>query len=58
MNAVTRPAAGIDLPDARGRTALDGAGRDLTGNPDVTARDVELMSLLQWAVLPGPFGRS
>jgi nudix-type nucleoside diphosphatase (YffH/AdpP family) len=35
---------GIDVPDARGRTGLDQAGRELTGNPDVVIRDVELLA--------------
>ena len=35
---------GIDVPDPRGRTGLDQAGRDLTGNPDVVVRDVEVTS--------------
>jgi nudix-type nucleoside diphosphatase (YffH/AdpP family) len=42
--------AGIDRPDARGRTGLDRAGRDLTGNPDVIVRDVELIATA-WHVL-------
>jgi nudix-type nucleoside diphosphatase (YffH/AdpP family) len=41
---------GIDVPDARGRTGLDRAGRDLTGNPDVVIRDVELLAA-GWHVL-------
>ncbi|MFI1989043.1 NUDIX domain-containing protein [Actinoplanes sp. NPDC020271] len=41
---------GIDIPDARGRTGLDQAGRDLTGNPDVTVLDVELLAAA-WHVL-------
>ncbi|KUL22407.1 NUDIX domain-containing protein [Actinoplanes awajinensis] len=41
---------GIDLPDARGRTGLDQVGRDLTGNPDVIVRDVELLATA-WHVL-------
>jgi nudix-type nucleoside diphosphatase (YffH/AdpP family) len=41
---------GIDVPDGRGRTALDRAGRDLTGNPNVVIRDVELLSS-SWYVL-------
>jgi nudix-type nucleoside diphosphatase (YffH/AdpP family) len=45
---VTTP--GIDLPDARGRTGLDRAGRGLTGNPDVIVRDVELLAAA-WHVL-------
>jgi nudix-type nucleoside diphosphatase (YffH/AdpP family) len=35
---------GIDIPDHRGRTGLDEAGRDLTRNADVVVRDVELVS--------------
>jgi nudix-type nucleoside diphosphatase (YffH/AdpP family) len=41
---------GIDMPDARGRTGLDRAGRDLHGNPDVVVRDVELLATA-WHVL-------
>lgn len=41
---------GLDLPDARGRTGLDRAGRDLTGNPNVRVRDVELIAS-PWHVL-------
>ncbi|MEU4244999.1 NUDIX domain-containing protein [Actinoplanes sp. NPDC026619] len=41
---------GIDVPDARGRTGLDRAGRELTGNPDVVVRDVELLATA-WHVL-------
>src|SRR3954447_705198 len=41
---------GIDAPDARGRTGLDQVGRDLTGNPDVVVRDVELLAS-GWHVL-------
>jgi len=41
---------GVDVPDARGRTGLDRAGRDLTGNPDVVIRDVELIAA-GWHVL-------
>ncbi len=41
---------GIDVPDARGRVGLDQAGRDLTGNPSVIVRDVELTSA-GWHVL-------
>lgn len=49
----TTPATGtpgLDVPDARGRTGLDQAGRDLTGNPDVIVRDVELLAS-GWHVL-------
>jgi len=41
---------GIDVPDARGRTGLDRTGRNLTGNPDVIVRDVELLAAA-WHVL-------
>ncbi|MFE1316783.1 NUDIX domain-containing protein [Kitasatospora phosalacinea] len=41
---------GIDLPDHRGRTGLDRAGRDLDRNPDVRVREVELTSQ-GWHVL-------
>lgn len=41
---------GIDIPDHRGRTGLDTAGRDLTRNADVVIRDVELCSQ-GWHVL-------
>src|SRR5690349_5310516 len=49
LSAMTsRP--GIDIPDARGRTGLDQKGRDLTGNPAVVVRDVELLAAA-WHVL-------
>ena len=35
---------GLDIPDHRGRTGLDQAGRDLARNPNVVIRDVELTS--------------
>ncbi|GAA0433919.1 hypothetical protein Acor_08220 [Acrocarpospora corrugata] len=41
---------GIDVPDGRGRTGLDQAGRDLAGNPRVRVRAVELLSC-SWYVL-------
>jgi nudix-type nucleoside diphosphatase (YffH/AdpP family) len=41
---------GIDVPDSRGRTGLDRVGRDLTGNPGVVVRDVELLAT-GWHVL-------
>jgi len=41
---------GVDVPDHRGRTRLDREGRDLTRNPDVVIRDVELTSS-GWHVL-------
>lgn len=45
-----RAGVGLTVPDARGRTGLDLAGRDLTGNPDVVVRDVELLAA-GWHVL-------
>lgn len=44
------PQPGVDVPDHRGRTGLDQAGRDLDRNPDVIVRDVELTSQ-GWHVL-------
>jgi nudix-type nucleoside diphosphatase (YffH/AdpP family) len=41
---------GIDEPDRRGRTGLDRAGRDLTGNDGVRVREVELLAS-DWYVL-------
>lgn len=41
---------GVDVPDHRGRTGLHLTGRDLTGNPDVVVRDVELVAS-GWHVL-------
>ncbi|MFC4058751.1 NUDIX domain-containing protein [Planomonospora corallina] len=41
---------GIDVPDRRGRTGLDRAGLDLTGNPRVRVREVELLAS-SWYVL-------
>jgi nudix-type nucleoside diphosphatase (YffH/AdpP family) len=41
---------GIDVPDHRGRTSLDQAGRGLARNPDVVVRDVELTAS-GWHVL-------
>jgi nudix-type nucleoside diphosphatase (YffH/AdpP family) len=35
---------GVDVPDARGRTGLDRAGRDLDRNPRVVVRDVRLVA--------------
>lgn len=35
---------GVDEPDRRGRTGLDGVGRDLSGNPRVRVLDVEVLS--------------
>ena len=48
MTAVGVP--GLDVPDSRGRTGLDRVGRDLTGNPGVVVRDVELLAA-GWHVL-------
>ncbi|MCX4751114.1 NUDIX domain-containing protein [Kitasatospora sp. NBC_01287] len=42
--------AGLDTPDRRGRTGLDRHGRELTGNPRVLVRDVEVLSC-DWYVL-------
>lgn len=42
--------AGLDTPDRRGRTGLDQHGRDLTGNPRVRVREVEVLSC-DWYVL-------
>jgi nudix-type nucleoside diphosphatase (YffH/AdpP family) len=36
--------AGVDVPDGRGRIGLDRVGRDLTRNPRVVVRDVEVTS--------------
>jgi nudix-type nucleoside diphosphatase (YffH/AdpP family) len=41
---------GVDVPDARGRTGLDEAGRDLHGNPDVRVTGVEVLATA-WHVL-------
>jgi nudix-type nucleoside diphosphatase (YffH/AdpP family) len=35
---------GVDRPDSRGRVGLDRVGRELTGNPDVVVKDVEVTS--------------
>jgi nudix-type nucleoside diphosphatase (YffH/AdpP family) len=43
-------AAGVDVPDSRGRIGLDRVGRDLTRNPRVQVRDVELLAS-GWHVL-------
>src|ERR1700743_1809603 len=44
------PQPGVDIPDHRGRTGLDQAGRGLNRNPGVVVRDVELTSA-GWHVL-------
>ncbi|MGW6536167.1 NUDIX domain-containing protein [Streptomyces sp. NPDC055051] len=44
------PRPGVDIADHRGRTGLDRAGRELSRNPDVVIRDVELTSQ-GWHVL-------
>ncbi len=44
MNDQRRGRPGLDVPDARGRTGLDEAGRDLTRNPGVRVTDVELVA--------------
>ncbi len=41
---------GADIPDSRGRTGLDQAGRDLTGNPNIVIKDVQVVSD-GWGVL-------
>ncbi|MEC3953179.1 NUDIX domain-containing protein [Nocardia sp. CDC153] len=41
---------GVDVPDRRGRTGLDRHGLDLTGNPRVRIRAVEVLSC-HWYVL-------
>jgi nudix-type nucleoside diphosphatase (YffH/AdpP family) len=41
---MTEVRAGVDVPDRRGRIGLDQVGRDLTRNPRVVVRDVELTS--------------
>jgi nudix-type nucleoside diphosphatase (YffH/AdpP family) len=41
---------GVDVPDDRGRTGLDRAGRGLARNPDVVIREVELVASA-WHVL-------
>jgi hypothetical protein len=41
---VAEPRKGVDIPDGRGRTGLDRVGRDLSRNPDVEIRDVEVIS--------------
>lgn len=43
MSGRRPPTPGVDVPDGRGRTGLDRAGRELRG-PDVVVRDVEVTS--------------
>ncbi|MEV8503909.1 NUDIX domain-containing protein [Actinoplanes sp. NPDC051475] len=50
MDSTILPVPGVDVPDHRGRTGLDRAGRDLSGNPDVVVTDVELLAS-GWHVL-------
>lgn len=50
MSSPSAGRPGVDIPDARGRTGLDRVGRDLTGNPDVVVRDVEVVATA-WHVL-------
>jgi nudix-type nucleoside diphosphatase (YffH/AdpP family) len=54
MNAssgeASRAGPGLDEPDHRGRTGLDQVGRALTGNPDISVLDVELLAA-GWHVL-------
>ncbi|WP_409331989.1 NUDIX domain-containing protein [Trujillonella humicola] len=50
VDAGTVGVRGVDVPDDRGRTGLHLTGRDLTGNPDVVVRDVELVASA-WHVL-------
>jgi nudix-type nucleoside diphosphatase (YffH/AdpP family) len=38
------PRVGVDRPDSRGRSGLDQVGRDLTRNPAVVVRNVEVTS--------------
>ncbi len=40
----TQSHPGADIPDSRGRTGLDQIGRDLTGNPNIVVKDVEVVS--------------
>jgi nudix-type nucleoside diphosphatase (YffH/AdpP family) len=41
---------GVDIPDSKGRTGLDQAGRDLAGNPNIAIKDVQVVSD-GWGVL-------
>ncbi|GAA4384100.1 NUDIX domain-containing protein [Agromyces bauzanensis] len=42
--SVPAPQPGVDVPDRRGRTALDRVGRDLARNPRVRVRDVRVLT--------------
>jgi nudix-type nucleoside diphosphatase (YffH/AdpP family) len=47
VNVQPSPAAGVpgvDVPDRRGRTGLERAGRELDGNPRVRVRDVRVLA--------------
>jgi nudix-type nucleoside diphosphatase (YffH/AdpP family) len=44
MTETTGGRRGEDVPDARGRTGLDRAGRDLDRNPNVVVENVEVIS--------------
>lgn len=50
MDSTILPVPGVDVPDHRGRVGLDREGRDLTRNPDVVVRDVQLLAS-GWHVL-------
>jgi nudix-type nucleoside diphosphatase (YffH/AdpP family) len=41
---IRHPSVGVDRPDGRGRIGLDQVGRDLTRNPAVIVRNVEVTS--------------
>ncbi len=49
-HATTTGRPGVDIPDRRGRTGLDQAGRDLTRNRDIAVKDVQVVSD-GWGVL-------
>jgi nudix-type nucleoside diphosphatase (YffH/AdpP family) len=44
LESLSPVGVGGDRPDSRGRTGLDRVGRDLTRNPSVLVRDVEVTS--------------
>ncbi len=50
VDQIPGPRPGVDFPDHRGRLGLDRVGRDLTRNPNVVVREVELTSQ-GWHVL-------